>query len=269
MILAELDKKCNLIRDTTFTTTYLIDFTSLLYLGNGQLLAVGSAASDSANTGASGLLFVWSDTAGTITDLKEIKETTFISANKAIADNSGNIYLALTRKNLGGKSKASVAKYDNLLQKIWEKELYNNPQFGASSLGLALDGTGNVYVSGRTELSVTGGVETTSFLALYYPQADTLRKKYLEDSNSGSSVILNAEGQVMLLNLNCFVINVLNSSLGTTEGIIRPFDACDSKSTDAFGYDFRFNYDGSVLLSGSRGGGFYLALKSYIVQPPL
>ena len=102
---------------------------------------------------ATGLIFVWFDTAGSVTNRSEIKEYSSISANKVVTDNTGNIYLALTRKNIGAKPKATVAKYNSQLQKLWETELYNNPSFGASSLGITLDNSGNIYVSGKTELS--------------------------------------------------------------------------------------------------------------------
>ena len=118
MLLTRLDYEGNKLWDITFSTTYNIDRTSLCYLGDGELLAVGSASPDSSDTGATGLFFVWFDTTGTINNHSEIKETTFISANDAITDNTGNIYLALTRKSITTKPKAGVVKYNNLLQRI-------------------------------------------------------------------------------------------------------------------------------------------------------
>jgi hypothetical protein len=248
--------------DTILTTTKYIDQASLCYLGNGNLLAVGTTNPDSISSLVTGLLFVWFDTTGSVTNRREIKESSSISANKIVTDNSGNIYLALTRRNIGAKSKATIAKYNSQLQILWEKELYNNPSFGASSLGIALDNSGNVYVSGKTELSMTDGVFNNSFLASITSTGSVRWKKYLENSNSGSSVTLDDTGLVLMLNLNCFIISRLDPADGTDSGRIRVFDACDSYKTDALGFDFDINYDGNILMAGSKGGGFYLVLKS-------
>jgi hypothetical protein len=262
MLLERFDNKLNSVWDTTLTTTYYIDQASLCYLGNGNLLAVGTTNPDSISSGVTGLLFVWFDTTGSVTNRREIKESSSISAKKVVTDNSGNIYLALTRRNIGAKSQAAVAKYNSQLQKLWETELYNNPIFGASSLGIALDNSGNVYVSGKTELSVANGVLNNSFLASITTTGNVRWKKYLENSNSGSAVILDGTGLTLMLNLNCFIISRLDPADGTDSGRIRVFDVCDSYKTDALGFDFDINFDGNILMAGSKGGGFYLILKS-------
>jgi hypothetical protein len=266
MLLMRLDKEGGKLWDTTFTTTYSIDRTSLCYLGNGELLALGSASPDSSASGASGLFFVWFDTTGAINNRREIKEATFVSANDVIADNTGNIYLAITRKSTATKPKAGVAKYNNLLQKLWETDLYNNPGFGASSLGIEMDNTGNIYVSGKTELPVSTGTVNNSFLASLSGNGDVRWKKYLEYANSGSSLSIDDSGQLMMLNRNCLIINIINPNDGSTSGIIRTFNVCDSNHTDAFGLSIEMNYDDNILMAGSKGGGYYLAIKSSLSQ---
>jgi hypothetical protein len=269
MLLMRLDNKGNMLWDTTFSTTYYIDRTSLCYLGDGELLAVGSASPDSSGTGATGLFFVWFDTTGAIKNRSEIKEATFISANDVITDNTGNIYLAITRRSATAKSKAQVVKYNNLLQKLWETDLYNNPAFGAASLGMELDNTGNIYVSGRTELSVSTGTENDSFLASLTASGGLRWKKYLEYANSGTSIRFDDSGKPMMLNMNCFIINILNPEDGSPSGLIRTFDGCDSNNTDAFGFCIDLNWDGNVLMAGSKCNGFYLAIKSSLALSPV
>jgi hypothetical protein len=266
MLISCLDKQSNLLWDTIFSTSYYIDYSSVCYLGSGELLAVGSASPDSVNSGVTGLYFVWFNTAGLIRDKKEIKETSFIAAKRIITDNSGNIYLALTRKSTGLKGKATVAKYNNLLQKIWETELYNNPSFGASSLGISLDETGKIYVTGKTDLPVSSGSSYSSFIAKVTNSGIVESRKYPENTNSGSSVIFDNSGQLLLLNSNCFVVSILSPTDMAVSGTVRTFDACDPKGTDAFGLDFDFNYDGNLILAGSKGGGFYLAMKPPVPQ---
>jgi hypothetical protein len=69
-----------------------------------------------------------------------------------------------------------------------------------------------------------------------------------------------------MLNHNCFVINVLNSASGVTNGIIRPFSVCDNKNTDSFSGGFDINYDGNIIIAGSNGGGYYIGMKSPVLQ---
>jgi hypothetical protein len=266
MLITCLDNQSNLVWDTTFSSSYIIDFSSVCYLGNGELLAVGSSNPDSAYSNASGLYFVWFNTEGVITDKKELLESSFVSANRVITDNSGNIYLALTRKGVGLKTKAAVAKYNSQLQKLWEKELYNNPSFGASSLGICLDNVGNIFISGKTELSGASVNLDNSFTASLDNNGNVRWKKYLENTNSGSSVKIDENGQILMLNQNCFIISILSASDGSASGTVRPFDVCDSKNTDAYAKDFEINYDGNIIMAGSKGNGFYLAMKSPVPQ---
>ena len=72
------------------------------------MLAVGSASPDSSDTGAAGLFFVWFNTTGAVNNHSEIKEATFISANDFITDNTGNIYLAITRKSASANRKREL-----------------------------------------------------------------------------------------------------------------------------------------------------------------
>ncbi|MBA4322248.1 MAG: hypothetical protein C0408_05460 [Odoribacter sp.] len=266
MLITCLDNQSNLLWDTTFSSDYYMDYSSVCYLGNSELLAIGSASPDSVNSGATGLYFVWFTTAGSIIDKKEIKETSFIAANRVKTDNSGNIYLALTRRVADLKPKATVAKYNSLLQKIWETDLYNNPSFGASGFGISYDNTGNTYISGKTELPVTSGNSYSSFIAKVTSTGTVAWRKYPENTNIGSSVIFDNNGQVLLLNRNCFVVNILSPEDLVVSGTIRTFDACDSKDTDAFGLDFDINYDGNLIMAGSKGGNFYLAMKPPVPQ---
>ncbi|MDO9580745.1 MAG: hypothetical protein Q7J06_09315 [Bacteroidales bacterium] len=87
-------------------------------------------------------------------------------------------------------------------------------------------------------------------------------KKYLENSNSGSAIVFDEMENLMMLNRNCFIINLANPGDGTEAGRIRMLSLCDSYNTDAFGSGIVINYDENILVAGTRGGNFYLALKS-------
>jgi hypothetical protein len=241
---------------------FKVDYTNLYYTGTGNFLAVGTASPDSSGSVATGLLFVRFDTTGLIIAEKKITETTFVAANKAVVDVEGNIYLPLTRQTTGSKPKASVAKFNELFQKLWETDLYNNPDFGAACLSIKAGGSGNIYVSGNTELSGKDGILNNSYAASLTNTGSILWKRYLENSNSGSSLIFNEAGDLMMLNRNCFIVNILNSSDGSDAGRIRTFSLCDSYNTDALGSDMGINFDKNILICGSLGGSFYLALKA-------
>lgn len=268
MLLMHHSAKGNKLWEKTFDAGFKIDYTNIFYSGGGNLLAIGTASPDSSVLTTPGLLFVRFDTTGLIIDEKKIPSSVFISANesvsanKAVVDNTGNIYLALTKKSTGSKSKASVARFNNLFQKLWETELYNNPDFGAASLAIKLDGSGNVCVSGNTELSSKDGNLNNSFMASLSNTGTIRWKKYLENSNTGSALILNDTGDMMMLNKNCFIISILSTSDGLYAGKISVFSLCDSNNTDAKGSDLCVNYDKNILVAGTRGGSFYLALKS-------
>jgi hypothetical protein len=266
MLITCLNKQDSLLWDTTFSASYYMDYSSVCNLGGNELFVVGSSRPDSLQSRVTGLYCVWLNTSGSIINKKELKETSFISANRVITDNSGNIYFALTRKYTGSKSKASVAKYDSQLQPMWETELYNNPDFGASSLGIWIDNTGNIYVCGKTELSSSSGSVDNSFSVSLTNNGSIIWKKYLEATNSGSSLLIDENGHVLMLNHNCFVVNILNSVDGTETGTIRTFSGCDSKNTDTFGQDFDINFDGNIILAGSNSGGFYLGLKPPVLE---
>jgi hypothetical protein len=264
MLISCLDDTCNVLWDTTFTASFDVNYSTICYLGNGNLLAIASGKMDSVYTLITGLYCVWFNTAGTISAKTEIKESSYMLANQIAADNSGNVYIALTRKNAGSESKATVVKYDNLFRKFWETELYNNPNFGASSVGIALDNSGNIYVAGKTELPAASGQVDNSFVVSLSSAGSIRWKEYLENANSCTSVKIDADGHLLTLNQNCMIIYSLNSNTGSTDVLSRTFDACEPKNTTSYGWSLDLNYDHYLVVAGSNGGRFYICQK-----PPL
>jgi hypothetical protein len=262
MLLMRHSKEGNKLWEKSIAASFKIDFTNLYYTGNGNLLAIGTAIPDSSESGATGILFVRFDTTGVLITENELAETDFISATGADIDNAGNIYLALTRKKAGSKSKASVAKFNDLFQKLWETELYNNPNFGAASTAIILDESDNVYVAGRTELATEDGTLNNSFMASLSNMGSVFWKKYLENSNTGVALTIDDNNNILMLNTNCYIISMLSLTDGADAGRIRMFSLCDSYNTDALGAAIEINYDENILVAGKRGGSFYLGLKT-------
>jgi hypothetical protein len=168
----------------------------------------------------------------------------------------------LTRREALSKPKSTVAKFNNEIVRIWEQDLSNNPDYGAASLALIYDEAGVVYAAGRTELPTEGGgIINNSYIASLTEGGSLNWKKYPENSNSGTGLIVSSGGDVMLLNTNCFIVNVLDPLDGADGGRIRMFDICDPYNTDAIGSDFDIDFNGDIVLAGSLGGSFYLAVK--------
>ena len=249
--------------DTTFTSAFEIGLTRLYHYGNGDFLALGSPCPDSVSSAAAGLLLVRFDTTGSIILKKEITDKYFIASGTMAVDNSGNIFLPLTRKSGSAKAKASVAKYNSDFQRIWETELYNNPDFGAVCTAVTMDNQGMIYMTGKTEVSRQEGILDNSFVASMNSSGTVRWKNYLEFDNTGSALLFD-DDVLMILNRNCFVINRVKPDDGSDDGILRMLSVCNSKSTNAFGYSMDIDPDGNILTSGERAKTFYVALKASV-----
>ncbi|MDQ1296396.1 MAG: hypothetical protein QG611_374, partial [Bacteroidota bacterium] len=122
-------------------------------------------------------------------------------------------------------------------------------------------------ITGKTEVSRETGTLDNSFLACLGGNGTVIWKKYLENSNSGAALEIDDSDRLWMLNKNCLIVSKFNIDTSdpaniTEGGLIRMFDVCDSYNTDVFGTDMDLYYDGNILTSGSRGGNFFLAIKS-------
>ena len=250
-----------LIWDTTLVSTYVVNNSIMLHTGSDEFVDVGSESSDSVISGPTGLLFLKFDSTGNISYRKDITETAFLAANDISCDRNGNFYLPLTRKTGSAKMKASVAKFNNSFQKIWETDLYNNPDFGAVPTSVVNDDSGNLYLTGKTELSTQAGTVDNTFITSLSSAGTVRWKKYLEQSNTGMSLVL-FNNELMVLNKNCFFINKADPADGADGGRFNMFSSCDQKNTSAFGAGIDIDYQGNILLAGSKGGSYYLAVKT-------
>lgn len=262
MLLIRHSKTGRILWEKTIDPGFNVDQTQLLHLDNGNFLAIGSASPDTIYANNCGLLFFSFDSTGQVINEQKYTSGFFVASYEAALDNSGNIYLALTRKEKSSEPRAAVAKFNNLYQRIWEQELANNPDYGAAALAIIHNGSGEVYVAGKTELPSEGGVRNNSFIASITDAGSLNWKKYPENSNSGTALLLNSGGEIVMLNMNCFIVNVLDPARGDDGGRIRMFDVCDPYNTDAIASDFDLTVDNDFVLAGSHGGSFYIAVKS-------
>ena len=262
MLIVRLSKTGNKLWEKTSDPGFIVSQTQLLKLDNGNFLAIGSASPDTSYSVQTGLQLLSFDTTGLVINEQVYKSGFHIASYAATVDNSNNLYLALTKKETNSASKASVAKFTGNIQKVWEEELSNNPAFGAAALAVLLDGS-EVYVAGRTELPKEGGgMINNSFIASLTVSGSLKWKKYPENSNAGTGIIINSAGEVTLLNKNCFIVSILDPGNGADGGRIRMFDVCDPYNTDAIASGFDIDFNNDLVIAGSLGGRFYIAVKA-------
>ncbi|HLN56020.1 MAG TPA: WD40 repeat domain-containing protein [Bacteroidales bacterium] len=264
LVLSRFDIEGNQLWNLAFDTTCNIEIARLNYTGNGTFTVMGTPAADSLGTGDTGLLFLKFDTAGKISSRKILPGAAYISSAMDF-DKAGNIYLGLTRRSGSSKSKATLAKYSSDFNKIWETELFNNPDFSSASLAVKTR-DGKVFVAGRTEIPGSAGTLMNSFVVCVDENGKLSgswgEKKYPEFWNAGDDIEFDHSGKLLMLNRNCMILNVIDAANGTDVGLLRTFSVCVSETTDAFGNDADINYDGNILLTGSLGGNFYMAIKA-------
>jgi len=265
MLIARFGRTGRPIWDTTFATSSHISFSRLVYEGGGILLAAGTADPDSTSSGMAGLLFVRFDTTGNIITKKEVTDDWFTAAGNIAEDGSGNIYIPVTNRSNSSRPRAAIAKFSPDLNLTWQTDLYNNSSYSSSATSVFLDGS-YIYVTGRTEMAEQEGTVDDSFIAALNASGLLAWKKYMEIYNAGSRFRINDEGTMMLMNRNCFLINLLSNfgsdSAPDISGLLRLFDGCDSKNTDAAGNDFYIDHEGNITACGSLGGNFYISVKS-------
>lgn len=250
----------------TLHTGFNVESARLLTV-NGGLLAIASPLPDSLGNGDTGFMFVRLDTTGLISLRKKISTAGYyVSAFDATQGFNGNILLAITKKQATTKSRAYVASYSPVLDKIWEAELFNNPSFSSACLFVVRDVSGKIYAGGRSEITSQGILTTNSFLTALEPTGITApgwsQKKYTEFSNEGRSLLFDAEGKMLILDRRCFIVNKLDRIDGSDVGIIRPFNACASVSTDAFASGFSIVGGKEFVFAGSLGNRFFLGIKT-------
>lgn len=262
MLITAIDFSGNKLSDTLLQYDFTVGRTSLCPASAGGFMALGSSSDDTIRSVTYGLAFTEVNTAGEILGSYDTITGSFIKAGGICSDNSGNYYIALGRIGTGGKIKATVISFDPMLRKIWETELYNNPEFGASGLGIAAGSSGDIFISGYAELTVNSGTKKNAFAAAVGQRGEIKWKRYLEYANSAPSLFEDESGMLYVLNSGCIILNSLVSSDGTVTGILRTFAVCDPSRDTARGNAVSAGPDGDLIIAGMRDGKFYIVAKA-------
>lgn len=230
---------------------------------DNPFLVCGSADTDSAGSAVFSLFSI--DRAG-LTSGETLPDPGFdVSINDFVLNSEGTIYAALAKKVDGSKSRASVAEMTVTGDILWENELYNNSRFAAACQALKVYDNGDIFVTGKTELSSDDNTLENSFMSVLYSYGDVKVKKYLENSNCGMDIVFDGFDRAHILNRNCFIINIINNISAQDETmdetLIRTFAVCDPYATDYYASAMKINDAGDYVLCGSQAGKVYYALR--------
>lgn len=235
---------------------------TLLRLGDGSYLAVAGDSPDSVRYNS--FLMVYFDREGNILETNEPAPGYRVAVNDAALGAGDELYLAITKIVTGTKTKASIGRFTGEGLKIWETELYNNPNFGAAALEIDFE-DGSVFATGNTELTSDDELLMNSWVAELAAGGTVTWKDYLENSNSGEEVTFDDYSQLLIMNMNCGIINYISLPDGAVTSRLRTYDACDPYKTAANLRSMDITPSGSYLIAGSRSGKFYYALRRGMV----
>ena len=130
---------------------------------SGNIYVTGFSGGDlegNINAGMGDIFLAKYDSSGNKLWTRHLGSKDYDCARGVVIDGSGNIYLAgYTEDGLDGNTNAGsvdifLVKYDSSGNKLWTKQFGTESyDFGA---GVAIDGSGNIYVTGFTEAGLDG-----------------------------------------------------------------------------------------------------------------
>ena len=188
------------------------------------------------------------------------------NASSLAVDGSGNVYVTGLSYGVGTSSDYATIKYNSNGDTLWVRR-YNGPGNSYDkATSLAVDGSGNVYVTGLSD-----GLDTSSVFATikYNSNGDTLWvRKYNgpESGGNGASFLaVDSSGNVYITCNSDGIVTVKYSSTGNEEW-------ASHYGTDypRFPYGIRVDKTGNVYVGGntmiSRSTSFYTTIK-YVQTP--
>lgn len=232
---------------------------SILKISDNTFLAVAGDHPDSVRFDS--FLMVYFDRDGEVVESHEPAPGYKVAINDATTGPAGELYLAITKVVTGTKTRASIGRFTSEGLKVWERELYNNPLFGAATLEIDCDESGNIYATGYTELAFEDELLTNSWVSSLAPGGSVLWKSYLESSNFGEEILFDQNFSLLVMNRNCGTINFLSESTGTIDGRLRVYEVCDPYDTGIKLFSMAVAHDGRYIMAGSKSEKFYYALR--------
>jgi len=139
------------------------------------------------------------DSSGSLLWTEQLGTSEYDISNSVAIDGSGNAYISgWTSGSIGGPNEGSsdafLAKYAPSGSPLWTRQLGTSSS--DQSFSVAIDGSGNAYISGRTEGSLDGphAGGDDAFLAKYNDSGSLLWKRQLGTSSSDVSYSVAIDG---------------------------------------------------------------------------
>jgi hypothetical protein len=172
---------------TQFGTSLIESSTAVVGDAAGNVFVVGtSSPAIGENHAGSSQVYLWKfNPVGELVHSYQYGTPYSESALSAVIDAQGNIYISGTTtgyfgERFGGGRDAFVSKIDNNGQLLWTQQYGGfHDDYGH---GVAVDGAGNVYLSGYTYIFPQGGHDT--FLRKYSPDGEFYWGRTLEFTSS-------------------------------------------------------------------------------------
>jgi hypothetical protein len=257
LVVTRLSSRFNHLWSQTYDLSSVVETASIARWDDDSFLVVAGGNVDSLRYNSFVILLIDND--GEVLSVAEPSRGYSFAVNDIVIAGNNEFITGMTRKIGGDRSQAVIARFDISGNLIWEKELYNNPDFGASVISLTRGSDGIIYAAGRTELPDGEDIFTTSWVASFTETGELLWKSYLENSNSGEDIMINSTGQLMVLNRNCGIINYISLPDGTVVDRLRLYDACDPSEDEIELSSLNLLPGGEYLVTGRRSGKFYYA----------
>ena len=177
-------------------------------------------------------------------------------ANSIKLDNAGNIYVSGFIKNSGTSSDISIIKFDPNGAQLWNV-VYDGPQHESDkSNNMYVDGTGNVYITGKSDIDATWQVNDEVFTAKYSTAGTLLWSKTYAGVGTGLDkgqfVQVTAAGNVYVVgkvqnNGNDNVLAIKYNNAGTQTWAV----AVDLSGGNDKVSDFALDANENLIICGS------------------
>ena len=184
--------------------------------GSGNVYVVGSTGSSGA--GGNDLLIAKYNTSGSIQWQRTLGGTDTDGGYGIAVDGSGNLYVAgYTRSTGAGGADILIAKYNTSGSIQWQRTLGGTSE--EFSNAIAVDGSGNVYVTGRTDSAGAGGYD---LLIVKYNTSGSIQWQRTlggTDTDAGDEIVVDGSG-------NVYVAGYTNSTgAGTNDALIVKYNS--------------------------------------------
>jgi hypothetical protein len=237
--------------------------------GSGNAYISGYTAGSLGGTNAGGIdaFLTKYDTSGNVLWTRQIGTSSSDYSSSVAADGSGNVYISgYTSGALGGTSAGGVdaflTKYDTSGNVLWSRQIGTSG--GDYSKSVAVDGSGNVYISGYTSgaLGGTNAGGNDAFLTKYDPSGNVLWSRQIGTSSSdyGNAVAVDGSG-------NIYISGYTSGSLGGTsaggvDAFLTKYDASGNvlwsrqigTSSSDYGRSVAVDGSGNAYLTGYTSG---------------